>query len=431
MDAMPEGWERPKANGHAHSPKPKRKSKSEKRQGRPPWMMAAQFDGRDQPLSNLFNVMLALRGAPEVRNAFSFDEMQGTAILRQPLPGRLQEGGEPFVEPRPILDVDASQLQEWLQASGLQRVGREMVQQAIDLRADECRFHPVREWLDALEWDGGERLNEWLTTYLGAESSPYTARIGRMFMLALVARVMRPGCKADYLVVLEGAQGVRKSTACGILGGQWFSDNLPDVTEGKDVAQHLVGKWLVEISELSAMSRAESAHLKAFISRPVERYRPSYGRREVSQPRQCLFIGTTNKAAYLKDETGGRRFWPVKVGAIDTDSLQRDRDQLFAEAVWRFRKGERWWPDQAFEREHIAPEQETRFQDDAWEEAIRPWLAEHGRVLVSQVARDCLHIETPKIGTADQRRISDILEHLGWERKPKDWKGNRYWEPKL
>lgn len=405
-----------------------RQKKRAERRPQPLWMWGAQLDGKGDPLSNLFNVMLALRNALEIREAFGFDEMQSAAILRQPLPGRLQEGAEPFAEPRPIADVDESQLQEWLQGQGLQRIGREIVHDAVNLRARECAFHPVRDWLGALAWDGVERLDEWLTSYLRAEATPYVFGIGRMFMIALVARVMSPGCKADYLMVLEGPQGARKSTACSILGGQWFSDNLPDVTEGKDVAQHLAGKWLLEISELSAMSRAESAHLKAFISRPIERYRPSYGRREVAQPRQCLFIGTTNKAAYLKDETGGRRFWPVKIGSIDTDSLARDRDQLFAEAVWYFKKGEQWWPDHEFERKHIAPEQEARFEADAWEETIRPWLAERDRILISEVARDCLSITTSKIGTTDQRRISAILERLGWQRKPRDWKGNRFWE---
>ena len=395
----------------------------------PRWIDQALCDERGRPIANLANAMLALRAAPEMQGALAYDEMLCAAILTGSLPAIGTAGAEPFDGPRPARDTDVSRLQEWLQHAGLPKIGKDTTHQAVDLRAQEAAFHPVRDYLSALTWDGTVRLDDWLATYLGAEETPYAAGIGAMFMVAMVARVFQPGCKADYLLVLEGPQGARKSTACAILGGTWFSDNLPDVTAGKDVSQHLTGKWLIEISELSAMSKVESATLKAFISRPVERYRPSYGRKEVIQPRQCVFIGTTNKSAYLRDETGGRRFWPVKVGRIDSDALADDRDQLFAEAVRRYRDGGRWWPDEAFEREHIAPEQEARFEADAWEDTIRTFLASRQQTTVGEVARDALFIETPRIGTADQRRITAIMERLEWRRLPKDWRGLRAWQP--
>lgn len=140
-----------------------------------------------------------------------------------------------------------------------------------------------------------------------------------------------------------------------------------------------------------------------------------------------MFIGTTNKAAYLRDETGGRRFWPVKVGRIDTDALDRDRDQLFAEAVKLCREGRRWWPDDAFEAAHIQPQQEARFDADVWEGLVAAYVAGKESVLVKTIATDALFIETPRIGRAEQNRITAILERLGWRRRPKDWRGNVAW----
>jgi len=145
--------------------------------------------------------------------------------------------------PRALRDCDVTQLQEWLQHQGLPKIGRETTHQAVDARAQECAFHPVRNYLDALRWDNQPRLDKWLAYYLGGgEVSPYHAGIGRMFLIAMVARIFQPGCKADYMPVLEGAQGIRKSTACQILAGEWFSDSPPDIGATKDLSSHLRGK---------------------------------------------------------------------------------------------------------------------------------------------------------------------------------------------
>jgi Predicted P-loop ATPase and inactivated derivatives len=391
------------------------------------WVDHCQKDG-PKVVNNLANALLGLRKDPALSSTFALDEMLQIPILMKPLPS---EGNATHFVPRPVADHDVTLLQEYLQHCGLKRIGKDVVHQAVDLRAEQCKFHPVCQWLKGLQWDGVQRVDTWLPIYLGAEPTPYAKVVGRMFLIAMVARVFKPGCKADYMLVLEGKQGALKSTACSVLGGKWFSDNLPDVTGGKDVSQHLPGKWLIEIAEMSAMTKGETAQLKAFVTRTTERYRPSYGRKEVIQHRQCVFIGTTNKSAYLRDETGGRRFWPVKIGQINIDALKKDREQLFAEAVRLYEQGVPWHPDSDFERQHIHPEQDARYEVDAWEGPIREHLekSKPEQVYLSELLQHALNIEISGRGRAASNRVVAILERLGWTRLKKDSKGYYPWGP--
>jgi hypothetical protein len=385
------------------------------------WRERCQKNAKGSLIANLKNAVVAFTHAPELVGLLSFDEMLRASVLNRSL-----AGDDENFEPRPVHDVDASQLQEFLQNAGLQKIGREPVHQAIDILAHRSAFHPVRDYLNALQWDGVARLPTWLAEYFGAEESEYAERVGMMFLISMIARILKPGCKVDHMLVLEGPQGALKSTACNILGGQWFSDNLPDITAGKDVQQHLRGKWLIEIAEMHSVSKAEASLLKSFVSRTTERYRPSYGRLEVIEPRQCVFIGTTNKSLYLRDESGGRRFWPIVTTAIDVDKLAKDRDQLFAEAVTDYREGVVWWPDKDFERDHIKPQQEARYEGDAWEHQVGEYLQTVSRTTIALVATQGLGFETDRIGTTDQRRIIAILVSLGWTSK-RDMHG-RWWE---
>jgi predicted P-loop ATPase len=388
------------------------------------WLSQCLRSEKGWPLPIVANVMVALRGDPDLVDGFGFDEMLAMPVL-------LHDVGRPISgDARPLTDQDITNLQTWMQRAGLRRIGREPVRDAVEAYARERSFHPVRDWLESLQWDGQRRLNVWLTTRLGAELSAYTQAIGTMFLVSMVARIFEPGCKADHMLVLEGRQGALKSTACAILGGEYFSDNLPDVGGGKDVSQHLRGKWLIEVAEMHAMSRAEASLLKSFISRTVERYRPSFGRLEVVEPRQCIFIGTTNKEAYLRDETGGRRFWPVKCGTIDVSGLAADREQLFSEAVQAYRLGTRWWPDREFERQQIMPQQSARYEADAWEEKVAEYLVGRNRVTVGEVAESALGMPTHRIGRADQNRIMAALQQLGWKGSEYPENGKRWWTPR-
>jgi predicted P-loop ATPase len=331
--------------------------------------------------------------------------------------------------PRPVTDEDITAIQEWLQLAGLPLVTKNTVWQAVELVARENTFHPIKDYLEPLVWDEVERLDEWLTDCLGVEKTEYAMAVGRMFLIGMVARIYDPGCQADYMLILEGDQGIKKSTACRVLAGEWFSDSMPENVASKDAALHLRGKWLIEIAELHTFSRSETAALKAFITRREDIYRPPYGRKEVYRPRQNLFVGTTNRKVYLQDPTGARRYWPVVTTEIDIDLLTSQRDQLFAEALVRYRRGEPWWPDAEFEAQHMVPEQERRYEGDAWEERIAEYITGRTRATVFKIAFEALNFETPRIGTADQRRIMAILEHLGWRRgKRQAGTGTRWWE---
>jgi predicted P-loop ATPase len=384
------------------------------------WRAKLQKTDTGKVIPNVNNALLVLENDPNVVDCFAYDEMSRTVMMARAI------GGNPH-ERRSATDIDITDLQRWLQVNGNVRISKETVAQALERRAAASSYHPIRDHLLPMRWDGTPRLQTWLPQYLGAEPGSYSAEIGMMFMVSMVARIFEPGCKVDHMLILEGGQGTLKSTACRVLvGAEYFSDNLPNLAD-KDSSQHLRGKWLIEVAEMHSFDRAQTALLKSFLTRQEERYRPSYGRLEVFEPRQCVFIGTTNKEAYLHDETGARRFWPVRTGTIDIAALGRDRDQLLAEAVFKFNNGTQWWPDPAFEREHIKPQQEDRYEADPWEDRVRDHVNLLARTTIDEIAR-AIGIETPKIGTSDQRRIASVLTTLGWKRgKREAGTGKRHW----
>jgi predicted P-loop ATPase len=230
------------------------------------------------------------------------------------------------------------------------------------------------------------------------------------------------------MLVLEGGQGEEKSKFCRALAGpEYFSDNIPSLTaDHVRVSMHMRGKWLIEISELAAFNKvADVESLKAFITRREEIYTPKYGRKERREPRQCLFIGTTNTDDWNRDETGGRRFWPVKVVHVDLDWLAEFRDQLFAEAVAAYDAGEPWYPDRNFERRVIAPQQDKRLFHDAWEDSLAPELEWRATMTIGQAA-DIVGVKTDKLDMLAQKRLGAILRKAKWT-KGMDPKGRKIW----
>jgi len=211
---------------------------------------------------------------------------------------------------------------------------------AIDIAGRRNGFHPVREYLDRLAWDGEPRVERLFIDYLGAPDDIYSRSVGRMMMIAAVTRVMEPGHKFDFSVILEGLQGKRKSTFIEILAKNWFTTLDGDFEDSKSMVELMQGAWILEIPELSGFAKADVRHIKAFVSRTTDKVRLAYARRAQEFPRQCVFIGSTNDDVYLKDDTGGRRWWPIRctVEQIDTDGLQANVDQMWAEAATLYRE---------------------------------------------------------------------------------------------
>jgi predicted P-loop ATPase len=237
-------------------------------------------------------------------------------------------------------------------------------------------------------------------------------------------RVIHPGVKFDYCLVLEGAQGRGKSTVLRILGGEWFSDIELDLSN-KDSMSNIRGKWLHEFGEMGSIARAEASRQKSFLSRQVDEFRPSYGRREIRCPRQLAFAGTTNEWQWNKDATGGRRFWPVAVGdQINTAGVAAIRDQLFAEAMHCALAGERYWPDAEEQRTLFDDEQLAREAPEAFCELLAAWLADERQdigdtfTLADAVVKG-LHIEARAITRDIQTRVGIALAKLNCERVEK------------
>jgi predicted P-loop ATPase len=301
----------------------------------------------------------------------------------------------------------------------------------FDVVIDTARanaFHPVCDYLDALRWDGVARLDQWLMTYAGAEDSEYTRAVGRLVLIAAVRRTREPGVKFDEMMVLEGAQGTDKSTALEVLAvdPDWFSDALPLNADDKKVIETLAGRWIVEAAEMKGMRKGDIEHLKAFLSRRIDRARMSYGRLVTEVPRQCVIIGTTNSERYLRDGTGNRRFWPVRVQRCDLAALRRDRDQLWAEAAQAEAKGESIRLDPAL-YSAAGDEQEERRIEDPWVGMIDAALGDlNGKVTVEDI---WLIVNVPE-GMRTQEhnaRLGDAMRELGWQHTRRRDGGTRYY----
>lgn len=336
--------------------------------------------------------------------------------------GQVTWDGQPF--------SDALETGINLQIQGIYdlHVSTERVREVIGFIATKHLYHPVREWLTRLTWDGTPRIDGLLVDYAGAEDSSLNRAIGRRFLLSAVARVMSPGSKVDTTLILVGPQGALKSSLFLALchDPAWFSDTAMDL-HSKDAFQQLQGIWLYEVAELSSLRGRDAESTKAFLTARADRYRPPYGRNLVRWERQCVFVGTTNETEFLDDPTGARRFWPVTVSSIDLAAIRRDRDQLWAEAVEAYRAGEIWYLT-AEEGALLVEQQGQHQRADSWLDIVAEWLrGQHdGGVTVGDVLSDALKIEPRDHTKGALMRAGATIAACGWvkrrlPRPSRDW----------
>ncbi len=392
--------------------------------------------GRDGAKSSNFNLMLMLEEHPDWQGVFGYDEFANTVVKIKPMP----TGGEAG----PLKDHDCIHVSQWL--SNPKNLGagvrKNQAVEAIEGVAAKRRFHPVRDFLDRQVWDGEKRLERLFADFAGADFNEYTARIGVMLMVSAVARVYEPGCRVNFMLILEGKQQISKSDFIRqLFGPEWFAEAMESPAH-KDFYQALIGVWGLEIAEMHAFSKADVTKVKQAITQPSDRYRRSYGTYAETILRQCVFVGTTNEDEYLGDPTGAARFLPVRVTSLEIDALKKARDQLWAEAAHLYRQGERYWvlPAQA------EAEQEARYRTDSWEEPVSQWLEGKApdlkypaglagaidKVTLTEVLSHALGVEIAKHTKQDQMRASAIMRRLRWSRQrsectsgPRPWVWHR------
>lgn len=404
------------------------------------WRAKLKFTDRGALAQTIENTVLILRNDKRLGGCLAYNEMDHNTVTLRSLPWRKVSG------PSQWTDADDAALRYYLERHyGL--TGKDRIFDAVNVVAQAAAYHPVRDYLDACQWDGVPRVERLLVDYLGAEDTPYTRAVTRKTLAAAVARIYCPGVKFDYMLTLRGRQGLGKSALIAKLGGDWFSDTFTTL-QGKEAYEQVQGVWIMEVGELAGMRKAEAETIKLYISKQVDRFRPAYGRRLQEFPRQCIFIGTTNEEQFLRDTTGNRRFWVVdtpNTPALDmwvhlTPETVR---QIWAEAVTLYKAGEPLYLDRELEAAARAVQEQyeeespwagivleylERLLPDEWEGldtySRRQWLdtdaeGKHRRATVTNVElwAEALGKDPVTMGRYEAKELCAIMARLpGWRR---------------
>lgn len=406
------------------------------------WAEGLEVDGKGNYLSTAKNISLILRNDPEIKKAFKENLFDNKKYVFHDVPWRK------IPDPEPLKNVDLSGLRNYIESVyGIASVNK--IEDSLNLEIERNQFHPIKKYLNSLEWDGKDRVETLLIDYFGAEDNEYTRQAIRKTLTGAVARVFSPGVKFDLVLVLVGDQGVGKSTFFSTLGSHWFSDSFHTM-KGKEAFEQLQGAWIIEMAELSGLRQQQIEVVKHFITKQEDIFRPAFGKMVEVYPRQCVFVATTNTSDFLKDSSGNRRFMPVDVRPkymtqdVFSDSLKLDVDQIWAEAVKLYHDGEKLYltgessriakieqskHSQVDERTGVISEFLNTFLPDNWvkmdlferREFLNDPIAPEGNeirevVCIAEIWCECFGKEKKDMDRYKTREINDIMKSLnGWE----------------
>ena len=390
-----------------------------------------QLDRSGRPACNHTNLVTLLTEHPDWQNVFVTDTFDGVQKVLKPLPSEVISNGQ--FKPRPLADNDFIQACIWLNDFGIISAQKLTVIDAIHAACAQQTFNPLVDYLNHVQRQHPADdclLDTWMTQFLGVQAEgddehAYITRVSRLALIQAVARAKDPGCKADSVVIFEGEQGTGKSTALRILfSEEYFGDHLPHMTS-KDACSYLKGKWGVELAELEFKKKTEVETIKAFISRKIDNYRPVFGRQDIVSARTCVFMGTTNRDDYLVDETGNRRFLPIKTGEINQEALVNHRDRLWAAAAHAYDAKEDYWLESKVAK--IAKDQaKQRLEQDPWMEIIGQKMAAVTEASIRDAFNACFpDIDEHNISNSMNRRMRKSLLLAGWLRDGKFNSGDR------
>ena len=330
-----------------------------------------------------------------------------------------------YLDEKPLKDTDYTRIKRWMFKQYGVHFSTDMIVEATNFIAEQNGKNPLTNWLNSNVWDGVPRMDEWLVRGCGAEDNKLNREIGRRWLIQCVARAMEPGCKADCVLILVGPQGARKSTTFRILGSpEYFCDTPMDIGSSNAYMQ-IHRAWIYEVAELDSIRRARNSSTKAFLSAQEDTFRLPYARQTVTLKRHTVFCGTTNKAEFITDETGSRRYWPIQVGKMDTDWTEHNRSQLWSEAVVAYKNGEKWYLENETQEELNKQSSDFR-QFDPWHEIVERYIRANGlNMSTTDLMEQGLKLEKYQMTRASEMRVGDIMRQLGFDRVRKRVFGDR------